>query len=167
MADTDGVPWLDDEEQAAWRGWIAVSHRVTAAINRDLARDHGISDAEYAVLVQLSEAPDHTVRMGALAESLTWSRSRLSHLLGRMEARGLVVRRGCPSDARGAFAVLTPSGMEEIAGAAPSHVRSVRRHFLDLLDREQLRQLASITDALGGPAVDGALTGTCPDEMPA
>jgi DNA-binding MarR family transcriptional regulator len=160
------VQWLEEEEQAAWRGWVRASHRIAAAVARDLHAGHELSDAEYAVLVALSEAPDHIMRMGTLAASLDWSRSRLSHLLSRMEGRGLVVREGCASDARGAFARLTAAGMDEITRAAPDHVDSVRRHFLDLLDAEQIRQLGAITAALLANAPTAYADDTCPDEEP-
>ena len=55
-----------------------------------------------------------------------------------MQARGLVERDECPSDARGAFAVLGACGLAEIERAAPVHVASVRRHLIDVLDAEQL-----------------------------
>ena len=142
------VAWLDEHEQAAWRGFVAVTHRVSAAIARDLQRDHGLSEPEYAVLVALSEAEGATLRMGELAAGLEWSRSRLSHMLSRMEQRGLITKVDCPSDARGAFAALTDAGLAEITAAAPAHVASVRRHFLDHLDRQQLEAVASITAAL-------------------
>ncbi len=98
------------------------------------------------VLVHLSEATDHRVRMTDLAARLNWSKSRLSHQLARMQARGLVERDDCASDARGAFAVLGACGLAEIERAAPAHVASVRRHFIDVLDQEQLEQLAAIAE---------------------
>ncbi|HET9691374.1 MAG TPA: MarR family winged helix-turn-helix transcriptional regulator [Acidimicrobiales bacterium] len=157
-----GVRWLDDQEAAAWRAFVRVMHRVSAGVARDLSRDHGLSEPEYAVMVHLSESPGHTVRMGELAAGLDWSRSRLSHLLTRMEARGLVTRRDCPSDARGALATLTPTGLAEITAAAPGHVASVRRHFVDLLDHEQLAQVAAamqaVLDAQGACPTDGCAT---------
>jgi DNA-binding MarR family transcriptional regulator len=168
------VQWLDDEEYAAWRGWLRLAARVHAALGRDLLRDHGLSEPEYAVLVHLSESPDHRVRMSDLALGLDWSKSRLSHLVGRMEQRGLVHRRDCVEDGRGSFAALTETGMAEITRAAPAHVASVRRHFFDHLDREQVRQLAALTtevmarlDATGEPCpagVDALPTGAsaCP-----
>jgi DNA-binding MarR family transcriptional regulator len=140
--------WLDDQEMSAWRGWVTVTERVRAAIGRDMARDHGMSDAEYAVLVYLSEAPERLMRMTDLAAGLNWSKSRLSHLITRMESRGLVTKRDCPSDARGSFAGLTDAGLAEITSAAPSHVASVRRHFFDHLERSEISQLDAILAAV-------------------
>jgi DNA-binding MarR family transcriptional regulator len=123
-----------------------MTERLRAQVARDLLVEAGLSDADYMVLVHLSEAADHRVRMNDLATRLNWSKSRLSHQLARMQARGLVERAECPSDARGAFAVLGPAGLAEIRRAAPMHVESVRRHLIDVLDAEQLAHLATIAE---------------------
>jgi DNA-binding MarR family transcriptional regulator len=135
---------LDEDEMRAWRGWMVMSDRLRSQIARDLQTDSGLSDADYMVLVELSEAADHRVRMTDLADRLDWSKSRLSHQVGRMEARGLLRREECASDGRGAFAVLADCGLGEIQQAAPSHVASVRRHLIDLLNRDEVLQLGKI-----------------------
>ncbi|HEX6540074.1 MAG TPA: MarR family transcriptional regulator [Candidatus Dormibacteraeota bacterium] len=137
--------WLDPEEMRAWRGHVRMSWLLAAAIERDLRRS-GLSHPDYYVLVRLSEAADHRMRMSDLAEGILWSKSRLSHHIDRMEQRGLVRREDCPSDARGAFACLTPSGLRAIQSAAPAHVESIRVHFLDGLEREQLTTLGDVAD---------------------
>lgn len=157
----DATPWLNPAEDRAWRAWLAMSERVRSQIARDLMADSSLSDADYMVLVQLSEAADRRVRMTDLADRLNWSKSRLSHQLARMQARGLVEREECPSDARGAFAVLGACGLAEIERAAPKHVASVRRHLIDVLEVEQLTQLATIAEPRRGPlAQPGWLLGT-------
>ena len=136
--------WLDAEEDRAWRGWLAVTDRLHSQLASDLLAESGLSYADYQILVSLSEARDRRVRMSDLALLLDWSKSRVSHQVGRMEARGLVRREECPSDARGALAVLTDAGMEVIRAAAPGHVEAVRRHFIDLLERSDLEVLAAV-----------------------
>lgn len=143
----DQTRWLDPVEMRAWRGHLRMSWLVAAAIERDLRRA-GLSHPDYYVLVQLSEAPEHRMRMTDLAAGIQWSKSRVSHQVDRMEQRGLVRREECPSDARGAFACLTPAGLRAIQSAAPDHVESVRRHLLDALTREQLESLGEISDAV-------------------
>ena len=144
----EGEPrWLDPVEMRAWRGHLRMSWLVAAAIERDLRRA-GLSHPDYYVLVQLSEAADHRMRMTDLAEGIQWSKSRLSHHIDRMEQRGLVRREDCPSDARGAFACLTPSGLRAIQQAAPGHVASIRRHFLAGLAPEQLETLGDVADTV-------------------
>jgi DNA-binding MarR family transcriptional regulator len=123
-----------------------MAERLRSQIGRDLQADSGLSDADYLVLVHLSEAESHRMRMTDLAARLNWSKSRLSHQLARMQARGLVQRDECPSDARGAFAVLGACGLAEVEQAAPQHVASVRRHLIDVLDEVQLEQLATIAE---------------------
>jgi DNA-binding MarR family transcriptional regulator len=146
--DTPTVAWLDPTEDAAWRAWLTMSEEVRARVARDMQTECGMSESDYAVLVHLSEHPDHRVRMSDLAAALRWSRSRLSHQVARMEARGQLVKEGCATDARGWYAALTPSGLEDIRQAAPLHVASARRHFLDALDRTQMGQLAAISNAI-------------------
>jgi DNA-binding MarR family transcriptional regulator len=123
-----------------------MSEHLRAQIARDLLVDSGLSDADYMVLVHLSEADSGRVRMNDLAARLSWSKSRLSHQLARMQARGLVEREECPSDARGAYAALGGRGLAAIERAAPKHLASVRRHLIDVLDAEQLNQLWAIAE---------------------
>jgi DNA-binding MarR family transcriptional regulator len=140
--------WLDDREQAAWRGFLALRSKLMAHLGRDLQRHSGLSEADYMILVELSEAPKKRLRFGALGDRLDWEKSRLSRQISRMSARGLVEREECPTDARGAFAVLTPAGCQAIATAAPRHVREVRRWFVDALTPQQLDAMAAIAAAV-------------------
>ena len=142
--------WLDQAEDRAWRGYLRMRTLLHARILRDLAREAGLSGPDYDVLSHVSESSGRRSRLGELAERMAWSRSRLSHHLTRMERRGLVIREDCPSDGRGAFVVLTDAGFRVIQAAAPGHVASVRRNFVDLLSREQLDALTSITDTVVG-----------------
>jgi DNA-binding MarR family transcriptional regulator len=112
---------------------------------RDLANDSALSEADYDVLSTLSEKPQARWRAGELAKHLSWSTSRLTHHTLRMQKRGLVMRDGSPEDGRGAFLVLTESGRAVLTAAAPLHVRSVRRHFIDVLSAEDVRALQAIT----------------------
>ncbi len=138
-------PWLDDEQQLAWRGWLAVSGRLPAALHRRLQADSGLSLSDFEVLVQLSESPEERLRFGELAAALLWERSRLSHHIKRMAGRGLVAREECADDGRGAFVVLTPQGRGVIELAAPAHARAVRELVFDTLTENELRSLRRIT----------------------
>ena len=140
--------WLDDAEARAWRGYMRMRTLLHARILRDLAREAGLSGPDYDVLSNVSEAEGRRSRLGDLAARMAWSKSRLSHHITRMEQRGLVTREDCTSDGRGAFVVLTDAGLRAIQDAAPGHVASVRRHFIDLLSREQLDALAEITQTV-------------------
>jgi DNA-binding MarR family transcriptional regulator len=140
--------WLDDDEARAWRGYMRMRTLLHAQIVRDLAREAGLSGPDYDVLSNVSEAEGRRARLGDLAARMAWSKSRLSHHITRMEQRGLVTREDCAADGRGAFVVLTDAGWRAIQAAAPGHVASVRRHFIDLLSREQLDALADISQTV-------------------
>jgi len=122
--------------------------QLSGRLRRSLQRDAGLSDADYGVLAELSEAPDERLRAFQLGRRLQWEKSRLSHHLRRMEGRGLVARQGCDTDRRGAEVVLTATGRAAIEGAAPKHVAEVRASFVDALTQEQLEQLGAIAAAV-------------------
>jgi DNA-binding MarR family transcriptional regulator len=138
--------WLDEREARAWRGYLSMSELLRAELARDLQEHSGLSDADYGVLVELSEARGGRLRTGELAHDLVWSMSRTSHQLRRMEDRGLVVRETCAADGRGTEVVITAPGRRALRRAAPAHVASVRRHFVDLLGPAELDALASVAE---------------------
>ena len=144
----DEPRWLDEREQRAWRRFITMQGQLRARLARQLQRDSGLSEADYEVLVQLSEAPCGRQRVFELGQATQWEKSRLSHHLTRMVQRGLVARETCPTDSRGAFVRLTDAGREAIERAAPRHVEHVRDWFVDVLTREQLDALGEMAEAV-------------------
>jgi DNA-binding MarR family transcriptional regulator len=140
--------WLDDHEQAVWRAFLAATSLLTDQLDRELQHQSGIPHTYYEILVVLSESPGRVLRMSELAQQCRSSRSRLSHAIARLEEAGWVERRGCPSDRRGSFAVLTDKGMAALVAAAPGHVEGVRRHLFDALTPEQVDQLGEISAAI-------------------
>ena len=141
MPGTGGEPrWLSEDEQQAWRATVHLSQMLLRQLDRDLT-EYGLSGHDYEILVELSEAPEHRMRMTDLADATSQSRSRLSHQITRMEKRSLVRRDECEGDKRGTFAVLTSGGMAAIERSAPSHVENVRRHFVDRLTPRQLEEI--------------------------
>lgn len=138
--------WLDQREARAWRGFLEMHGRLRSRLGRALHDEVDLSYADYEVLVHLSEAPDGRARAFELADATQWEKSRLSHQLTRMAARGLVRRERCPSDRRGSFVVLTEEGWDAIRSAAPNHVGHVRRWFIDALTPADLDRLGDISD---------------------
>ena len=144
-------PWLNEDEARAWRAFLLASQLLMDQLDRELQAEAGIPHAYYAILVVLSEQPERSLRMTEIADRLRFSKSRLSHAVGRLEARGWVERVEHPSDRRGTLAVLTEAGQTALAEAAPGHVASVRRHLFDRLTPEQVAQLQAIGAAIAGP----------------
>lgn len=151
--------WLSDRELSAWIRFIAVVELLPGVLDSQLRRDSGLTHFEYMVLAMLSEAPDRTLRMTGLAARTNATLARLSHVVSRLEDRGLVERASCPEDRRATNAHLTDEGWAVIVAAAPGHVETVRRNVIDALTPEQVGQLEEIAEAvLGRLDPDGVMT---------
>ncbi len=145
--------WLTEDEQRTWRAFLTAMRLLTDQLDRELQRDADMPHTYYEILVALSEAPGRTMRMNQLADICQSSRSRLSHAVSRLEEEGWVRREACPTDKRGALAVMTDKGFAAIEAAAPGHVEGVRRHVFDVLTPAQVEQLGEISTAI----LDGLL----------
>ena len=138
----EDIRWLSDGEERAWRSLQFMQMRLEGELARQLAEDSGLSYSDYVVLVALTDRPEGRMRLFELAGVLGWEKSRLSHHVARMEARGLVKKEKCDADRRGAYVVVTERGRKEIEVAAPGHVAAVRRLFVDRLTPGQLAAVA-------------------------
>jgi len=142
------VKWLDDDELTAWVRLVGVVELLPGVLDTQLRRDAGLSHFEYFVLAMLSESPQRTLRMTALAARTNATLPRLSHVVRRLEDRGLVERSACPQDARATNARLTEAGWRKLRDTAPGHVATVRQHVIDALTPEQVEQLSDIAGAI-------------------
>jgi DNA-binding MarR family transcriptional regulator len=140
--------WLSDEQQRIWRNWLRLNRELQATLAREIAASSDLSMADFGVLVQLTDVPDGRARISELADNLGWERSRVSHQLKRMQARGLVERFECAEDGRGSFVGVTADGRKAIADAAPGHVASVRRLVVDHLTPDEYADLGRLVDRL-------------------
>jgi DNA-binding MarR family transcriptional regulator len=146
----DDTPWLDRTQLAAWVRVAALLELLPGTLEGQLRRDADLMLFEYFVLAMLSEAPDRTLRMTALARQTNATLPRLSHVVSRLERRGLVERFPCPQNRRATNARLTDAGFAAVESAAPGHAATVRRHVIDVLTPEQVTQLIAIADAILG-----------------
>jgi DNA-binding MarR family transcriptional regulator len=139
---------LDERERRLWKAYRDLYQQLTSVLEDELEGDAGLSGSEYTVLVVLSHTPGGVLRARELGAELRWDRSRLSHLVGRMEQRGLVAREDCSEDARGSMVRLTDAGQSAVDDVAPEHSAAVRRYFFDPLSREELTTLEGLLDRL-------------------
>ena len=142
--------WLTEDERVAWVRLAAVVELLPNILDSQLRRDADLSHFEYFVLAMLSEAPGRTLRMTSLASRTSATLPRLSHVVRRLEDRGLVRRFPCPEDGRATNAQLTEAGWQKVQDSAPGHVATVRSQVIDALDAEQVQQLTDITEAILG-----------------
>lgn len=140
------IRWLDEKEERAWRALQFMHLRLDGELARQLASDSELSYADYVVLVALTDRPDGRMRVFEIAETLGWEKSRVSHQVSRMTERGLVTKKKCGTDRRGAYVVVTRRGRRELEAAAPGHLQAVRRLFIDRLTPDQLTSIAEAAE---------------------
>lgn len=154
----DEVRWLTAAEAAIWTPYVVSSMHVLARLDDELKAEFDISHLDYGVMSQLSFRDGGAVRMSVLADRFGVSRSQLTYRVARLERMGLVERLGVPDDGRGVAVGLTEAGAALLARAAPMHVATVRRVFIDLLDPESYEVLATTFARLAiGQADDDAV----------
>lgn len=139
---------MNDQEQEVWRAYLSMTNTLRKTIVKQLADDAGMPLTYYEILVHLSEAPNRTLRMSALAAAAEGTQSQLSHAVNRLEERGWVRRERCEEDGRGWLAVLTEFGMDALREAAPGHVECVRSALFDALTARQQQQLLHIAKSV-------------------
>jgi DNA-binding MarR family transcriptional regulator len=137
-------PWLSEQEQKAWRSMRVMQDGLAEFLERQLRTRNGISNADYQVLANLSEAPEGHLRSFELGKLLQWEKSRLSQHLGRMQNRGLIIRERSLVDQRGAVISITDEGLALVKKAARQHAADVRKAFIDHLTATELKTLITI-----------------------
>lgn len=140
--------WLTRPEQLAWKAYLDSQRLLMATLEKQLNADSTLSFADYEVLVALSDAPEHTIRMSELANTTLTTRSGMTRAMTRLEGLGLVVREKCLEDGRGTNARLLPAGLEALRKAAPGHVASVRENLFDLLDSDEVASMRRIAEKM-------------------
>lgn len=148
IAPTNG---LTDREFDAWGGFLRTHAMLVRELDAELAQAHGLPLSSYEVLLKLVNADDGRLRMSDLADAVWLSRSGVTRLVDRLERDGLVERRACPSDARGAFAVITDLGRQRFAEAQATHLAGVRARFLCHFDEEDQQALSGFWARLARP----------------
>jgi DNA-binding MarR family transcriptional regulator len=148
------VSWLDEQQQRSWRAYLVGTTLLMDRLDRELREQHRLSLPEYEILVRLTEADGNRMRMAVLADSVSHSRSRVTHTVSRMESAGLVARDACLADGRGVEAVLTEQGVRALAEAAPTHVAGVRRLLVDLVDEEDFEALGRVFNAVADRLIE-------------
>ncbi|WP_456823672.1 MarR family winged helix-turn-helix transcriptional regulator [Cellulomonas sp. P5_E12] len=138
------VRWLSEDQLRAWKKLIAVVELLPGTLESQLQRDSSLSHFEYFTLAMLSEAPERTLRMTALAAHTNATLARLSHVVSRLEKRGLVRREPCAEDRRATNAILTPTGWRAVEGAAPGHAATVLTTVIDPLTATDVADLDRI-----------------------
>jgi DNA-binding MarR family transcriptional regulator len=144
-------PELSDVELRAWQSLLHAHDQLIRALDAELRTEHGISMADYDVMLRLARAPNRTLRMTDLAERVMMSPSGLTRVVDRLVEARLVRRDRVENDARVMLASLTDQGRRVLRRAARTHLQGIREHFTRKLSQAQLRNVASGLEAITGP----------------
>ncbi|MEM9135373.1 MAG: MarR family transcriptional regulator [Actinomycetota bacterium] len=153
----DHDPWLDETEMRIWLAFLEATGRVGQLLDATVKKAASLSFEDYEVLVHLSEADEHRLRMTELSGRLLHSQARLTQRINRLSERGLVRREKCPEDRRGTFAVITDEGMDVITRVAPIHVADVRARLIDLIQPEERQVIATVLERVAAAARESAV----------
>jgi DNA-binding MarR family transcriptional regulator len=134
------------EELAAWRGLLRLHESVTRELDARLRAEHGLSVADYGVLITLLSAPDRRLRMGDLALRRNLTPSGITRNVERLEQDGLIKRETDHSDGRAYQAALTPQGLTRLREAQVTHHSVVRQRFLERLPAKELQSFAELLE---------------------
>lgn len=143
-----GARWLDAGQQRDWRALVMATTLLFDRLDEDLSRKHGVSLAEYEILVRLSEREGRRMRMAQLADSMAHSRSRVTHTVKRLENAGYVQRDRTPEDGRGIVCTMTDAGFLLLENMAPTHVTGVREHLVDLVSAEDFTIMGRVMNTV-------------------
>ena len=136
----------DEKRIAVWQAFLQTHAVVLRKLESELQAEQQLPLTWYDVLINLNNDPRGGLRLQDLAQAIVLSQSGLTRLLDRMEQAGLVARKPCPHDRRGAYAIITPAGKTVLKQAEPVHLRSIEEHFmqhLEAVDIEALHQALS------------------------
>ncbi|MEV5966593.1 MarR family winged helix-turn-helix transcriptional regulator [Kribbella sp. NPDC051952] len=155
-------PWLDEDEQQAWRSYLLMNRTLETHLERHLQREFGLSKSDFEILVNLSESESGRMRAFELGRATQWEKSRMSHHLSRMEKRGLIRKESC--QARYPEIAITEEGMAAIKACAPAHAARVREFFVDIFGPDRLAVLGEVSDDIVAKIGQHCAT-DCPPEV--
>ena len=158
VSDTPANSNLEGDALEAWRSYLQSHATILRLLDAELVSEHGITTRDYEVLLYLAQAPDRQLPMSALAESTMLTRSGITRLVDGLVSGGFVERAACPNDARVSYAQLTDEGFAKLRNAGCTHVRSIRRLFLEHFDADETERLASLLGRLPGAQRGGSCT---------
>ena len=148
------------EHAAAWEGFLDVARHLRRAADGVLEPIDGLSVSMLGIMGRLARVESMTLRQTDLAEAMGLSFSRVSRLIDTLEARALVQRRPCPSDARATNVTLTPAGLALTSRAQDAVFAFVEEQFFEGLDEDDIATLADVFTRLVGRR-GGTVHGSC------
>lgn len=150
----DGLSRWSDAHRDAWIGLLETHKQLTRALEAELEAEHGLSLSALELMGRLAAAQKRTLRLTELADLTGLSLSRISRIVDALEARKLVERKRCPTDARARNAWLTGTGLKLLRDAQAMHFAGVQQRFFEQIGDEEVAALAAIFDRFAPGAAE-------------
>lgn len=122
--------------------------QIKARLSGELSSVHGLSVSEFFLLMHLERATLHRLSRVELARRMHVSASTVTRMAAPMEKIGLVTRQADDRDARLAFVVLTPVGVEKVSDARATFAKQAVGVFSDRWSKKELEQFSSLLHRL-------------------
>ena len=132
---TQETNWL------AWKNYIFTASHILAGAETQLQSTYGISLSDFDVLVSVYEAPEHTINMNSLKDSVLVTTSGLSRAVTRLKQRGWLEKESCQTDKRQVTLKLTNAGRDAFKEIGPAHRKHIRKIFFDALSNKDQEAL--------------------------
>jgi len=120
---------LNSAQNCLWKLFLTAHTRLVDQVEQDFKQAELPPFEWYDVLIALKQAPEQQLRLSELAEVLLVNRTNVTRLVDRLEAAGLIQRKICKDDRRGAYAVLTKAGLEMQQKMWTVYAHSIAQHF--------------------------------------
>lgn len=140
---------LSETERSLWFAWKRAHEVIRTRVAEDVHAATGLSDADVAILIHTADAAG-PLRQNLLTTRLGWDRTRVSHHVSRMEARGLVQRQKLGD---GVEVRLTATGQRVVDDVQPIHALAVRQHLIEPFTPEQVAHLREALDRISEPGI--------------
>lgn len=140
-----------------WRGLLFGQRAMMIDLVSTLKREFDLTTAQYQCLLSLSENGG-TLTAAQLASNLLYSSGSTTHLVAKLEEKGLIQRSRVAHDGRVVHIALTSEGEELIERATERHVGEIEEKFVPLITDAEAphvlrfaRRLADATGVLSQP----------------
>lgn len=136
---------ISEEEMQIWHMWKSSYKNIFGSVVKDMFEKTGLSEGDFGILDRLDLYGKGRLRQQELADSMDWTKSRLSHHLTRMEKRGLVLREPIETE-RGVHVIITSVGKLALDDARPVVSMAIREYFLDLLTEQDIESITNLAE---------------------
>lgn len=120
---------------------LRASQSIQDVVKQEVA-EYGLNPTEFSVLELLYHKGDQPIQM--IGKKVLLTSGSMTYIVDRLESKGYLVRKACPSDRRVTYAALTTEGTGLMERIFPAHRERMETLFDGLVLDETINQLKTI-----------------------